>query len=670
MDKQGYILRYYLPVKPNFDETFTEKRFEELLGFCKDTDVGAVMFYVALDPDFYYMPDTVEYAKTWREQMLPYIKKLKEQGISYQLNFQNLLGATTAGADFTKKYDWEPLVDYTGRKSACGCPIGKKFRENAGERLRIWAETDPDIIWIDDDLRLHGHGNPLHAELVGENGNYVDFYCFCDEHIRLFNERYNVAYDRETLVKEILQKGEPSWARKSYLEFLSDTMSETAKWVSSVVHTANSCTRVAQMTSTPDSHAAEGRNWGDFLTALGDGQTPVIRPTFGPYHEYDPRDFTSSYSLLSQIKAHVRETYKGKVDYCPEVENTRFTVWSKSASATSYQLALSAFMGCKDITLSLYDLEGGALFDEPAYGKMLKKQKPFLDKLVALELDAASELGVIIPTSGDSAKSYRCGDGASFARLRGEERYIHGRLLKMGIPCRFLTPSELNGKGVVALDAYTANFLSDDVLQKILKGAVFLDAGATQILLERGYSHFIGINKLEMQRVGVHAEIIKTFTRDDGTYIRIPSRIPPRSWYSATLEKEAQMLSEFRTPTGNAYPASIWFENAVGGKVAIYLAKNNFGDGFYTHHRVTFIKDIFARLSPELTRLDCRSYTLFAVEQKGEEKYYLLTNLSADTTDGFIIDGQPIDIRLKMYQTAVFVERQGKIELSGQTEEL
>ena len=43
-NKQGYILRYYLPVKPNFDEEYTKKRFDELLKFCEGAKIDAVMY--------------------------------------------------------------------------------------------------------------------------------------------------------------------------------------------------------------------------------------------------------------------------------------------------------------------------------------------------------------------------------------------------------------------------------------------------------------------------------------------------------------------------------------------------------------------------------------------------------------------------------------------------
>ena len=86
LEKFEYILRYYLPTLPHFDEAYTEKRFQQLLAFCEETGIKAVMLFVSLDPNFYYMPDTLEHTKLTRDILMPYIKKLKEKNISVQLN--------------------------------------------------------------------------------------------------------------------------------------------------------------------------------------------------------------------------------------------------------------------------------------------------------------------------------------------------------------------------------------------------------------------------------------------------------------------------------------------------------------------------------------------------------------------------------------------------------
>lgn len=668
MSNYGYILRYYLPVKPYFDEEYTEKRFEELLSFCKETKTEAVMLYVALSPDWYYMPDTVEYSEQVMEQMLPYIKRLREAGISYQLNFQNLVGSTLGGMGFTDIFDWENLVDQRGRESlGCGCIIGEKFRSHAGKRLEIWARTEPDVIWIDDDLRLHNHGTPVLSRIEGKGG-YTDYYCFCDEHIRRFNEQYGTSYDRETLVNEMTRSGEPTDIRGKYLKYQGETIAETADWIRRTVQDISPKTRLAQMTSLPDTHSAEGRNWGTFLSSLSGKYDPMIRAHFGAYQEGMPRNLAQAFRMLSQLSANVRETYDGNVEYCPEIENTRFTAWAKSRAATTFQLGLSAFMGCKYITLSIYDLEGGAFFDEPEYIDMLRDNKEVLSRLTEYGFGDMKELGVIVPTSGESAKNYRLRSGEGLETMGGATRYFDMYLLRMGIPCRYLNASELNSDGVTALDTYTASYLNDDEMKTIFSGGVLLEAGAARVLSDRGYGKYIGVSELKKQKYNINAEVIKTFTRKDGTYIRIPSRVPFGCWYTSELDERAEVLSEFLDPKGGVFPAMTYFENELGGRVAVYHAENDLGDGFYTHHRVTFFKNVIDRLCPSTPRVDCSNYLLTSVrESKDGVRYYFVSNLCTDVLRRVALDGDEVECELGVYGCAVFERKDGKLALIGKT---
>lgn len=667
MAKQGYILRYYLPVKPHFDEEFTEKRFVQLIEFCKATDMQAVMFYVALNPNWYYMPDTPVYARQVRDIMLPYIKRLRAEGIGYQLNFQDLFGATLGGTDFDDYYDWENLVDQRGRAAkGCGCPLGKKFRAQAKERLRIWAETEPDIIWIDDDFRMHNHGTPIFSMLGGE-GNYPDHYCYCDEHIRLFNEKNGGRFTRKDLVAHITAAGEPSPVRAKYQDFLYEIMDETADWIRKTVHSTSPETRLAIMTSVPDTHSAEGRRWGSFLKALSGDYAPIIRPHFGPYKEGDPREFVLCYRMLAQTMENIKQGYAAPVEYCPEVENTRYTVWSKSAAATSFQLVLSAFEGCKDVTLAIHDLDGGLLDDEPFYKNLLIHEKPLLDEIVFLDLGRFSNEGVIIPTSVDSGKTCILNKGEGYPELQGAKRNIDEQLLKAGIPCCYRSPSETHS-GIVALDGYTTAFLSDEDILSILKGKVILEGNAMSTLCERGFSEYIGVKVLEEQRMYVNNESLKSVVRKDGTPIRIPLRTPGGCWYSTEPDPKATVLSELQAPTGELFAGFVLFENALGGTVLSYPIKNNWGDGFYTHHRAAFLKKLLSDLDNDLPRIDCLGYMLSVVKKgDGGKRYYLVANLAADVVNSVGINGQDVDCDLSVFGTAVFVEENKKIRLVGKT---
>lgn len=650
--EHGYILRYYLPVKPHFDEGYTKKRFDDLLDYCKKTKIGAVMFYVALDPNWYYMPASVEYEKSVLEQMKPYIKRLKSKGISYQLNFQNFLGAVHGGVDFTEKLGFEPIVDHMGNaQNGVACPIGKKFREKTAIRLKIWAETHPDIIWIDDDFRLHNHGASTLMKVQGK-GTYADNYCFCDEHIRLFNEKNGTYLTRQQIVDEIVRSGEPSEIRLKYLDLLRDTMTETAKWVSGVVHGVDKNIKIAQMTSSMEAHSIENRDWKAFLTALSGEHKPVIRPHFGCYRETDPKDFLSCYNTLYKSMAMINSCYGEGVEYCPEIENTRFTTWTKSAKATAYQLGLSAFSGVKDTTLSIFDLDGGAFFDTPEYEKMLKGVKPTLDKLTSLNLNEYAPYGVICPLVSDAGKRYKFHDGDNYSAMGWKDKNIDRFFLQAGIPTVY-APFVLERKGTFMIDGYSANVLSDRELKHVLSNSVVIDGKGAETLIKRGFSDYLGVNLSSLQTSTVASEIIKTFTRVDGTYIRVPSRILPKGWNTFSYYDGVKVLSQFLSCDGRIENGLTCFKNSYGGKVLIYPAFNDWGDGFYNGYRLKLFKDALKDVNPDLDTILTDRYVLSAGRKKGDEKYYFIANLSTDPLKEIEINGKKIKTNLTTYGFAV-----------------
>ena len=131
----------------------------------------------------------------------------------------------------------------------------------------------------------------------------------------------------------------------------------------------------------------------------------------------------------------------------------------------------------------------------------------------------------------------------------------------------------------------------------------------------------------------------------------------------------ANVMSKFMVPTGEAFTGLTYFENSLGGKVVIYPAYREWGTGFYNHTRVAIIKELLKKLSPNMVTIECNSYTLAVVKEKENgERYYFLANLSASPTKEFKINGKTIEVELGIYQSAVYKESDGKIAFIGKTE--
>lgn len=627
LETAEYILRYYLPMEPYADAALTQLRFDQLLDFCRETGTRAVMFYVAFRTDWYYMPDTPEHAERWAAAMAPFVRRLREEGISYQLNFQNLLGSITGGADFSNVYGWETMTDHRGRvNTGCGCFLGKTFREKMGRQLRIWAATEPDVIWIDDDFRLHNHDALLLA-------GYRDWFCYCGEHLRQFNERFGTSYDRTSLLRDMLRPGQPHPVRAQWLRFQGEVIAQAAAWVSEQVHSVSPRTRLAQMTSLPGVHAAEGRDWGSFLNALsGEGYRAILRPHFGPYAEGSPLEFLRSMLCVEQTRAHVQQQY-GDAEYCPEIENTRFTAWSKSVAATRFQLYLSELLGCPGITLSLFDLEGSALSEEPDYIELLREEKPALDGLARLRLRAWQAQGAALVTSPDTAARLELQKQAdSPDALAAENRTFDEMLVQCGIPVRYVSPREAcEEDGLVALDGDTVCAFSDEELEQLMHRRVLLDGEAVRRLIGRGFAADIGIRDAQPGECMTSAEL---FEAPDGGK-RMPCRLSPGRWMHFTCAENARAHSTMVLCSGERAPGMTEYRNAKGGRIFAYPAFGAVERGFYNHVRARALRALVRSAAPSVPLFWADRSALTLCRTEGSTLLLAAAPLSADGAGQF-----------------------------------
>lgn len=636
-NKQIYILRYYLPCEPIYNEEVTAQRCDELIDYCVKNRIQAVMLYVDLNPYWYYLPDNIEHTQYYVKVVDSLGKRLRKVGVSYQLNYQNLFGAWDGGADLRYVNEWENYVDQYGNESwGVGCPLGEKFRKIAGAKLKMWAETKPDIIWIDDDIRMHNHRTAVHELYAGKTQNEeLDFGCFCDEHMRQFNRRYGLSLSRKQLHQGILSGGD---LRRKWLDFCRIGANDVAQWIEMTVKEVSEDTSVALMSSIPDSHSVEGRHWGEFLEKLSGDKEPIIRAHFGPYYEYNPHLFFECYNLIEQLKSNIKSQFKGNFEFCPEIENTRFSVWSKSLGATRFQLMLSAFLGCRGITLSIYDLEGGMLNEYPEFEELLQQARPFCDEMAKEKLWDAESLGVTLITSPDRAgETTFKKDASSMEELRFG-RMWDNLLVKCGIPCRYATPEEIDSSKIYAIDEFTAELLRNDEIIKILSKSVILDAGAAKCLQERGFGKYLGIKVGEKLSCMAATEAFDVFKHSDGSEMRLPIRIVGNKWNEINLNGAVQM-SCYVTPYGNEYTAAALFKNSLGGTALIFAGNGSMGDGFFSSYRIEWIKNTLSEISDNaLPRINNKSYALFAVKETDKHYIAFVANMCADKIENLDVE--------------------------------
>ncbi len=620
-----YILRYYLPCEPVYPTEVTERRANALIDYCLKNGIEAVMLYVDLDPNWYYMPDSTAH----NDYYVPIVEKLgrrlEENGISYQLNYQNLFGSWDGGADLRHVTGWENFVDEEGLESwGVACSIGEKFRKIGGGKLRAWAATKPEVLWIDDDIRMCHHRASVRELWTGKiPAERWDFGCFCDRHVALFNEKYRTSYNRKEIHEGIKSGNE---LRRMWLEFQGECVNELCTWIADTVQNVSPDTKVAIMTSVPDAHNVEGRQWKEFLTNISGGQKPILRPTFGPYRETTPQLFFNTYARYEQLKADLRVTYGTDVDFCPEIENTRFTRWAKSMAATGYQLMVSGFLGSQSTTLSIFDLDGCVLEEEPEFAELLNERRPYLEKMAEFDLWNWNAEGIGLVTVPNRIKE--TDHPVSSLKQLCNGRYWVEVLLNAGIPCKFITPADFATTENAALDGYSVQLLRDDEIKTLLTKNLLLDSAAAKALTERGFGEYLGVTVGEKIPCIGGKEIFDTMSHTDGSMVQAPLRIEGGKWRMLT-PKGAEVLTRIVTPAGEKHPGMLRFRNALGGTVCTFAANGGTGDGFYSNFRMKFWKELCAELSGTVC-VDNHSFASVAVKSKGNERMVLIANLAAD----------------------------------------
>ncbi len=638
-NKVSYNYRYFLPYAPEWgSEAFCNQRLDELVAFCGEAKVDAVQFFVNTLPGTYYMPaHNAEEQEHWAEWMKKTVRPaLQYIKVSYQLNFQMLLGCSSYGLDMRDDYDWDFLVNQYGDETlGCACNLSGRFRKIMGKMLKLWASTEADIIWIDDDFRMHNHG------LKTPRGD-CDFYCYCDIHLDKFAELTGKRYSREELVAEVLKPGTPTQLRLQWRKFLGDTMTETADWIRKEVQSVSSQTRMALMTSCPDVHSVEGRNWKEMLTALSGEYTPITRPMCYNYTgtTVPVKQFAQTFRYMSQSMATL-ERIMGKegVEFGPELENTRFTTWSKSVGSSKYVMTVAQLLGAPQITLSLNDLDGSPINDEPATVPLLRDSKPRLQTLADLNLRDWKKQGLMFIDDENSAGKVPLEEENAKMQDLGLIRYWEESLLECGIPAYYGSGDEAAaGDNVVVLEGYTAWSPSAGELKKILAGAVLLDADAASVLRKRGFGDYLGVKTGEAQMFGIMTEKYRA-----GVLPGVSGRIPHRGSNWRSMEcAGATLVSEFIDAKNRYHAGSAIYENSLGGRVAVYAGTGDFSPRgiFGNHLRLKWLHEILQWLSnagfPVLAKVPHHALTVVR-EIKGT-RLLALANLGTDTLENLIFD--------------------------------
>ena len=448
---------------------------------------------------------TSKETQVWLDAIEKISKRLTEIGVTTSLNPFSTIMHSDRGQVINPEIGFQPLVDMDGKVAqSMGCPDDETWRNYLVDCYGQYATIHPKELWLEDDFRHFNH-SPLKLA------------CFCTHHMKVYQEKLNRNISRADFVKEILQPGKPTAARKAYLDVARQEMIKTAHLIEIRVHQVSPETNLALMTSLPDWHALEGRNWQKLFTNLSGVDHPwIARPHLPAYNEIAPLKYSRTFEDYTRTTA----AYLGDdAQLFPELENYMYSPFVKSLKFTQFQIETAALVGAKGILMNLFDMSGNGIDDEYHYSKMLAASKPFLNEITSRSLKMSKTRGIKILIDQNSSYTLQTTQGKDIDELLPNETKWAALLSTFGFSTT-ITPYENDmflEKQILAISGQLLRNLTVKQISQILNdNVVLLDGESVQVLLDKKLGDLLHIVSAKWYKV---RSGYQTFESADGLMI-------------------------------------------------------------------------------------------------------------------------------------------------------
>ena len=463
---------------PGFHE---EDEAAKLAAFVRTARIDDVLLFANVQElnTGHTTPEELEAYIGMMERLRPAIEG---SGATLSINHWPTIQHFDMGKRLRPGQDFRLMVDPDGREATlCACPLDEAWRDALAATFARLADLRPNILWVEDDFRFHNHA-PLRW------GG-----CFCDRHLALYSDMAGHAVSREAFVAGVLRPGAPHPYRAVWLDACRDVLVDAARRLGDAVHARSPETRVGLMSSSPEVHCAEGRDWDALLHAFAGATPPVDRVHLPCYAERVASEYLARFHTVSMLN---RFFLPPDAQIYPELENFPYSRFSKSRRFTRFELLAAVPLGMTGVTIDLFDLNGNGIVWESGYQDMLAGAKDFLEAVTATGLPRSGPSGVLVLADPRSSYTLHTTEGRRMEELYPKDMYFGGLLPSFGIPFAYAGADALaaaRGR-VVALSGQSLRTLAPDAIAALFRDHfVLLDGEAAATLADLGLGRLAGI---------------------------------------------------------------------------------------------------------------------------------------------------------------------------------
>ena len=461
---------------------------------------------------------------------------LDPAGAKYGILVQSTLGHIKAPNDMHPFTHTVSLADGEVHTHTV-CPLDEDFRAFMRSEMHELATHSPSLVMLDDDIGLI-----YRANLKG---------CACKRHMAEFNRRAGTDMTREELYAHT--QGDSDTDKKYtsiYVETVRDSLigfvRELRRGLDEVDPKIQGIVSGIYISTCCEFS-------GDIADAFaGEGNPRIARMNNGMYTAAGPRFFSKNMYRA----AILRENTKDKIDiFLAETDTCPQNRYSTSAALLHAHFTGDILEGAKGakhwITrMSSFEPKSGR-----AYRDKLSKYKGFYER-VADYADEITPFGCRIPLTTKQDYGFK---PASLPK--NTSPWSTCVIERLGLPLYF---SNAKG-GAVFLDDFAIARFTDEEILDFLCGTVILSGGAAVNLSERGFGEYLGVSLVQNDGKRPNTEIYNNNT--------IAMQVESRKILieNANVEVLSYAASKVKgEPIKNIYPASVRFDNSLGGETVIF----------------------------------------------------------------------------------------------------
>lgn len=607
-----------------------EEKFEKALIFCEKAEINDIQFFFNME-DHNRGHLTLEETKDCVEMIDSFKERVKLKEITYSLNPWNTTLHTDRGRKLKKGQNFVTMTDYNGKKlDAVACPSCKNFLTYISDIYAYYATFGFDIIWVEDDFRMHNHA-PL------EWGG-----CFCDLHMKEFSKRAGKELVREEFIQGIVKKGEPHPYRKIWLDTINDTMNEFAKVLGDAVHDTAPETRVALMSSNPQTHCVEGRNWKTVFENMSGETRALNRPHMPPYNEMRGAQYCLEFQRVSRLLAY---SLSPNVELWPEIENYPHTSFSKSNKFTKFQIETAISLCSEGISLNIFDMVGNGINPTQKLDTMLKDIKSYMNAVCSLELNLKEETGVHVMFSPNSSYTIHSTGKRTLKSIQPNDSFWAEYLAAFGIANKFCDDITISGKIVAISGQYFRNLNRTEIKSLMENNYMLLNADAVDTLCSMDCGDLLGIKNAKWCPSNIahqsfeqvsNGKIYQGLSNARMSAQVIFEDVEMLDYLSLEFDQPMKVYSQLRSPSnevvGNGYVTNDKFAVLPYGHLLEYYM------AIINPIRREILCDILENTNTQAPAMVLETqYVSINHFKKGQEDIVILSNFSTDKFDNITI---------------------------------